>query len=618
MSAMSRRAPILSCLAAVALAALVACASSTTDDASAEDSNLTSQGEWGGQVSLRDRTTRDPDMPTPDGGWYVTPIHATLLPSGRIFVSGWSRAAKDSCTFPDGSRRNGASFVLDPAAVTVLAGAAPRTLAIAPLDERNPPTPPWRKVLYCAGHAPVVVGGETAILLTGGSRYLNLGEPSREVEEGLRTAHLAFGDRPAPSIELLDDMMKSGPICQKNDGQELAPGEAQARGGKWYATNTRMPDGTVLVTGGFTGGPTSTCVQNRHSASAEVFDPAARTFHALFQPEDLPDGVGERFAPGDKDYTHTVLLPEPVLHDGRSYDVAMMGYAGFVVFLSTTPGLAAKDRLYVPPNGSRPGDAMAWDSTMALVSTGELLVMGGTGDAGTATRIDLYDPKKDAWTSVDTKIGRRNAAATLLPDGKVLLVNGWRDDSASLGLDERTRPILFDPETRTFETLDGFSGDHERGYHSFSLLAKDGSIVVGGGIYPSTAMPNAPKETDIGCERTDVQAWKPPYLAGGGARPVIDASGELSLAIGGGAIRVAFHGAALDAKKGAVLMALGSFTHGFDQNQRYVRLALAIDGGDAVVTPPATASIAPPGDYMLFLVSDAGVPSVAKHVRVTR
>jgi hypothetical protein len=602
------------------LASLAGCTTPAFDDAaSSDESNLTSTGEWGAPVSLRDTVTTDVDVAMPDGGFWVTPIHVTLLPSGNVFVTGWSRVAKDACTFPEGSRRNGVSFILDPADLSAPANEAARSVALTPLDEHLPNEPPWKRVLYCAGHAPVVVDGESGILLTGGSRYLNLGEPGREVEEGLRSAHLAFGDRATPSIEPLSDIMKSGPICQRNDGQELAPGESQARGGKWYATNTRMPDGTVLVTGGFTGGPTSTCVQNRHSASAEIFDPRSQTFRALFQPEDLPEGFGERFAPGDKDYTHTLLLPEPVVHGGRRYQVAMMGYAGFIVLMSTDPDLEARDRFYVPPNGSRPDNAMAWDSTMALVSTGEILVVGGTSDATTATKIHLYDPKTDQWTSIDTLIGRRNAGATLLPDGRVLLINGWRDDSPSLGLDQRTRPIIFDPETRSFETFDGYSGDHERGYHSFSLLGKDGSIYVGGGIYPGVATPNAPKPTDIGCERTDVQTWKPPYLAPAtGPRPVIDAEDHVELGLGGSPMRVRFHGAALDRTKGAALMALGSFTHGFDQNQRYVRLGLDIEGDTAVIAPPTSASAAPPGDYLLFLVSDRGVPSIAKHVRVTR
>jgi hypothetical protein len=585
------------------------CGSAAVPSPGTSESSVVSSGAWGAQVSLRDAKTVDPDVERPEGGFYVTPIHTTLLPNGKIFITGWSRTAKDSCLFPEGSRRNGASFVLDPAQFDV---SAPMTLDIDPLDEKLTPEPPWKKVLYCAGHAPVVVNGESGILLTGGSRYLNLGEPNREIEEGLRSAHIAWGKREKPEIELLPDLMKSGPICKSNDGQELAAGETQARGGKWYATNTRLPDGRVLVTGGFTGGPTSTCATNRHSASAEIFDPTTRQFRALFQPEDLPPDFGERFAPGDKDYTHTVLLPTPLERDGKHYQVAMMGYAGFVVFMSLDDGLAAKDRFYLPPNGSRPDAAMAWDSTMALVSTGELLVMGGTNSAGTATKIHLYSIEKDAWTSIETEIGRRNAAATLLPDGTVLLINGWRDDSATLGLDERTRPIVFDPETRRVRVLDGFAGDHERGYHSFSLLGKDGAIYVGGGIYPNTAT-SGPKVTDIGCERTDVQLWRPPYLVSGKAKPVLDIEEGLELAVGGAPQRIAFHGATLHAKHGAALMALGSFTHGFDQNQRYVHLDVTADG---TITPPATSSLAPPGDYLLFFVSDEGIPSVAKSVRV--
>ena len=118
---------------------------------------------------------------------------------------------KEACTFPEGSRRNGASFVLDPALLEVT---SPVTLDIRPLDEKLAPEPPWNKVLYCAGHAPVVVDGESGILLTGGSRYLNLGEPNREIEEGLRTAHIAWGNRAEPEIELLPDFDEERPDLQ--------------------------------------------------------------------------------------------------------------------------------------------------------------------------------------------------------------------------------------------------------------------------------------------------------------------------------------------------------------------------------------------------------------------
>ena len=604
---------------ALTLVASAACEAIDASDTDAQGASATASapGSWSKRLELRDRTTRDPEMATPTGGWFVTPIHASLLPSGKVFVTGWGRSEKASCSFPDGSRRNGTSFVLDPAALAD--GRGGEELAIDPIEENAASLPSWKSVLYCAGHSPVVLGDETAILLTGGSRYLFLGDREHEIEEGLRSAYVAYGERSSPAIRRLEDGLKSGPLCTRNDGQELLPGETQARGGKWYPTSTRLPDGKVLITGGFTGGPRSQCVRdNRHSASAEIFDPETQTFRALFQPEDLPPGFGERFAPGDKDYTHTILLPQPVEHAGVKYTVAMMGYAGFVVLMNVDPATPIDRRFYLPPNGSRPGEVMAWDSSSALVSTGEIMVLGGTNEAGTATKIHLYDPRRDAWTEVDTKVGRRNASTVLLPDGKVLIVNGWRDDSASLGLDERTRPIIFDPETRALTSFDGAPGDRERGYHSFALLGRDASVLVGGGIYPSASAADQPRPTDIGCERTDVQAWRPPYMAPSRQRPVLDASETLRMKLGGDPIEVRLTGARPRARKGAVLMALGSFTHGFDQNQRYVALEADASEGRVTLTPPKDGLVAPPGDYLLFLVAADGTPSTGHPVRVLR
>jgi galactose oxidase len=71
----------------------------------------------------------------------------------------------------------------------------------------------------------------------------------------------------------------------------------------------------------------------------------------------------------------------------------------------------------------------------------------------------------------------------------------------------------------------------------------------------------------------------------------------------------------------AVLMALPSMTHSFDQNQRSVQVKLqtVADGTNSrlsVITGPADASVAPPGYYMLFLLDANRVPSVAKMVHI--
>jgi hypothetical protein len=65
-------------------------------------------------------------------------------------------------------------------------------------------------------------------------------------------------------------------------------------------------------------------------------------------------------------------------------------------------------------------------------------------------------------------------------------------------------------------------------------------------------------------------------------------------------------------------MAPGATTHGFDMNQRYVKLRVldTVDGKGVDVVAPPSPSVAPPGYYMLFLINKQGVPSVASWVKV--
>ena len=66
-------------------------------------------------------------------------------------------------------------------------------------------------------------------------------------------------------------------------------------------------------------------------------------------------------------------------------------------------------------------------------------------------------------------------------------------------------------------------------------------------------------------------------------------------------------------------MSLGSMTHSFDMNQRYVQLAAAPQSATTVqVTGPANVQTAPPGYYMLFVLDQNRVPSVARFVQVVR
>ena len=68
-----------------------------------------------------------------------------------------------------------------------------------------------------------------------------------------------------------------------------------------------------------------------------------------------------------------------------------------------------------------------------------------------------------------------------------------------------------------------------------------------------------------------------------------------------------------------VLISLPSVTHCYDSNQRYIVLDFeaSLNYGYFNVTSPWDRYIAPPGYYMLFLVSKAGAPSIGHIVHIT-
>jgi hypothetical protein len=61
---------------------------------------------------------------------------------------------------------------------------------------------------------------------------------------------------------------------------------------------------------------------------------------------------------------------------------------------------------------------------------------------------------------------------------------------------------------------------------------------------------------------------------------------------------------------------LSAVTHAFDENQRFNRLSFRRSAGGVTVVTPASGALAPPGNYLLFIVDGDGVPSVARIQRV--
>jgi len=116
--------------------------------------------------------------------------------------------------------------------------------------------------------------------------------------------------------------------------------------------------------------------------------------------------------------------------------------------------------------------------TSTLLPNGKVLIAGGFAGSGGEYRpyrtAELYDPSSGTFRSIgDMSIGRSGHTATLLKNGKVLIVGGWT------GLyDLRGSAEIYDPETNHFSPTGNLA--IERAGSTATLLA-DGRVLITGG-----------------------------------------------------------------------------------------------------------------------------------------
>jgi hypothetical protein len=222
------------------------------------------------------------------------------------------------------------------------------------------------------------------------------------------------------------------------------------------------------------------------------------------------------------------------------------------------------------------------------------------------------------WRSVANMVHPRVLHdATLLPDGKVLVTGGVRRGWANRNRDSVMEAEMYNPATEQFSEM--ARARFARRYHSTALLMPDATVLKAG----STGGFNEPEEI---VPQFVAESYFPPYLWRG-RRPVIlsfagTATGAVREVAYGQRVEVGVRADRLQGLR-VGLMRLGSVTHGNNMDQRYVWLSettpLSTSGpvhATLFVSAPADGSIAPPGDYMLFVVDALGVPSEARFVRL--
>ena len=109
--------------------------------------------------------------------------------------------------------------------------------------------------------------------------------------------------------------------------------------------------------------------------------------------------------------------------------------------------------------------------TAILLNNGQVLITGGTEDVSS----ELYDPDENKWSYADNMIqSRKWASATLLPDGKVIIVGG--DDASRSGSKELDSAEIYNPSTNKWSLTNNMN--HAHSGHSATII--DNKLLIVG------------------------------------------------------------------------------------------------------------------------------------------
>jgi Domain of unknown function (DUF1929) len=380
---------------------------------------------------------------------------------------------------------------------------------------------------------------------------------------------------------------------------------------RWYPTCTTLPDGKILITYGFlnklTVPPVFTPIYEH-----EVFDPSFAPPHPAVATTLVTYAQNYDF----EVYPYVFVLPNGhVLFAGPKRAIGTPGYSLPRQLLRVNPGNPST-WVWDSATSDYPsaiGNTVHGSMCMFDAVRGKILTAGGVvDDASQAHRAcAIYNHEMKDWgATASMHYRRRNHNLVCLPDESVLAVGGNLVGDHVTPTTPNPQPVL---EAEIFKPWLGTSGQWERTfttmtdpryYHSTAILLRDARVLTAGGEID--AIPPVPPHPSYAVN--SAQIFRPPYLDNDPNRPSISAS-PTTLNFGQ-QFAITLSAPFLIGK--VTMTRLGAVTHGFDQDQRCVKL-LHSGGGSTptatiTATAPANANIAPPGHYFLWVISNTGVP----------
>ena len=281
---------------------------------------------------------------------------------------------------------------------------------------------------------------------------------------------------------------------------------------RFFAESTRLPDGRVLVTGGFSVEAHPNFVA---APVAETYDPVTNTWSAAGSLAvarcthgmvSMPNGQvlvvgGVRDWGNPPHWTADSFVPEIESYDPSTNQWNTLGLLPNPVAFSTT-SLLADGRVWLAGGRSGQNGATRHDDTWLLkfspekaantgsdlliprsnhtatrLLDGRVLVVGGARARNTQTNtVEIFNPSTGLTSPVATMhTPRSDHSATLLPDGRVLVVGGY-----SLPQQWLTDAEVYDPVADTWTVIPPLFA-HGNG-HTATLLQNGRILVAGGAI----------------------------------------------------------------------------------------------------------------------------------------
>ena len=265
-------------------------------------------------------------------------------------------------------------------------------------------------------------------------------------------------------------------------------------------TATLLPDGKVLIAGGFAG-------DENTFASVEIFDPATNMFSPAGEMSAARAGHSATLLPNGKvliaggyngSYLTTAELYDPATHaftpagtmaTARSGHMAMLLRSGKVLLAGGTGvgwTFLAGAELYDPATNTFTATGSMTTAreshTMTLLGNGKVLVTGGHRDRRPSITIyssaEIYDPAAGTFTAAGnmTRV-RHKHEAVLLNDSRVLIVGG-SDERDRHGA--YTSAEIYDPATGAF-TATGNMNSARYKLQGTAVLLNDGKVLIAGG-----------------------------------------------------------------------------------------------------------------------------------------